>query len=409
MQLGWIDFSKSERSKILSVLDLLQESGTLDELGIAPVRDGFSNIFFPGTSTIQTRAKYFFIIPYILKDLERSNISNPSALRRSLDDKERKCGERLLKQTPNEIGIIGGRSLTQGHWVKRAPVEIYWNGLRQYRIFTFPHLTLAEYLRISTGMKKRKADLKMLGNRNDDAEENECDDKDAGSSGTVHFWNIPTYRENWMDNLTMDLTRAEAAFLKEQIIASHPDSMLGYILRSNMREILECDRFDSLSSLIERFPEHIRQDYHLAHQFSHFLYIIRVVYNMITSRQENQTANIEYEALHPSFSEAADVDLDKIILRLGLSLNVPLCKFLHSAKSHILADDFDSLCKCIKDREILLKGTGRAKTAHPGEFDPNAWFGGFFLDYRFSNALRIIRDIFESVVSAHAESESEPS
>ena len=27
MQLGWIDFSKSERSKILSVLDLLQESG----------------------------------------------------------------------------------------------------------------------------------------------------------------------------------------------------------------------------------------------------------------------------------------------------------------------------------------------------------------------------------------------
>ena len=35
MQLGWIDFSKSERSKVLSVLDLLQEKGTLDELGIA--------------------------------------------------------------------------------------------------------------------------------------------------------------------------------------------------------------------------------------------------------------------------------------------------------------------------------------------------------------------------------------
>ena len=64
MQLGWIDFSKSERSKILSVLDLLTEAGTLDELGIAPIRDGFANIFFPGTSTIQTRAKYFFIIPY---------------------------------------------------------------------------------------------------------------------------------------------------------------------------------------------------------------------------------------------------------------------------------------------------------------------------------------------------------
>ena len=33
MELGWIDFSKTERNKILSVLDLLSESGTLDELG----------------------------------------------------------------------------------------------------------------------------------------------------------------------------------------------------------------------------------------------------------------------------------------------------------------------------------------------------------------------------------------
>lgn len=48
MELGWIDFSKSERSKVLSVLDLLSESGTLDELGIAAVRDGFSTSSFRG-------------------------------------------------------------------------------------------------------------------------------------------------------------------------------------------------------------------------------------------------------------------------------------------------------------------------------------------------------------------------
>ena len=70
MQLGWIDFSKSERSKVLSVLELISERGTLDELGIASIRDGFADLFFPGTSTIQTRAKYFFIVriksPYII-------------------------------------------------------------------------------------------------------------------------------------------------------------------------------------------------------------------------------------------------------------------------------------------------------------------------------------------------------
>ena len=33
---------------------------------------------------------------------------------------------------------------------------------------------------------------------------------------------------------------------------------------------------------------------------------------------------------------------------------------------------------------------------HPGEFDPYVWYGGGALDYRFRNALVIIKDIFES-------------
>ncbi len=48
MPLGWIGFSKNERNKVLSVLDLLSESATLDELGIAPVRDGCPINFFLG-------------------------------------------------------------------------------------------------------------------------------------------------------------------------------------------------------------------------------------------------------------------------------------------------------------------------------------------------------------------------
>ena len=64
MQLGWIDFSKNERDKVLGVLDTLTEQGTLDELGISPIRDGFSDLFFPGTSTLHTHAKYFLLVPY---------------------------------------------------------------------------------------------------------------------------------------------------------------------------------------------------------------------------------------------------------------------------------------------------------------------------------------------------------
>ena len=71
MNLGWIDFSDSDRKKTMDVLRLFQEQGAVDELGIGVIRDGFANYFFPGTSTIQTRAKYFFIIPYAMMDTVR--------------------------------------------------------------------------------------------------------------------------------------------------------------------------------------------------------------------------------------------------------------------------------------------------------------------------------------------------
>ena len=58
MQLGWVDFSKADREKVLDVMNLLQEQGAVDEIGIGLIRDAFANYFFPGTSTVQTRAKY---------------------------------------------------------------------------------------------------------------------------------------------------------------------------------------------------------------------------------------------------------------------------------------------------------------------------------------------------------------
>lgn len=117
MPLGWIDFSKTERNKVLTVLDLLSENGTLDELGIATIRDGFSDLFFPGTSTIQTRAKYFFIVPYALRDLERSGETNSNQFLKALDDIERSCGEVFRENAADDLGIIGSRSLAGGNWV----------------------------------------------------------------------------------------------------------------------------------------------------------------------------------------------------------------------------------------------------------------------------------------------------
>lgn len=395
MQLGWIDFSKTERSKILSVLDLLSQDGTLDELGIAPIRDGFSNLFFPGTSTIQTRAKYFFIVPYALKELELNNETNPNKILKALDEMERHCGEIFLEQNSNEDGVIGKRSLQNGKWVKRSPADIYWAGLRKYGIFTGGNMSLTEYVRAFCVIKSQKTTLRNLGNRNDSAEENETDDKNAGDRFIMQFWKMPLYNEYWLENLSMQLTKSEGEFLKGQIIHNCPNTMISYILKNDMTKILDCQYFSDLGALMSEFPEHIQENYSLALAFSDFMYVIRTLYNIIVSDGYNQFANEEFESLKEEFVDRANIDVDHIMLEAGV-VKQDLKNFLKQMQVCMQNNDIEGMKKHIKDREILLKGANRAKTAHPGEFDPTVWIGGGELDYRFRNAKTIIRDIFES-------------
>ena len=258
MPLGWIDFSKTERNKVLSVLELLSEQGTLDELGIMPIRDGFSELFFPGTTTIQTRAKYFFIVPYALRDLELGKETNPARAMRELERIEQECGKQFLKNNRAMTGIIGARALANGSWVKQAPSSIYWAGLRKYGFFLNPNLTLSEYVRAICALKAEKKNTLTLGNRNDNADVDQ-DDQDAGSVAGIRFWDIPTYRYDWRDDLVMELTPEEGAFLKKKMIARYPDSMLAYVLENHVDEFFQFSSFQELDtspalSKAHRFP-----------------------------------------------------------------------------------------------------------------------------------------------------------
>jgi len=66
MQIGWVDFSERDRRTALDVIQMGAQQGTVDELGTGIISEAFSNYFFPGTSTIQTKAKYFslFLMPF---------------------------------------------------------------------------------------------------------------------------------------------------------------------------------------------------------------------------------------------------------------------------------------------------------------------------------------------------------
>lgn len=404
MQIGWIDFSKEERNKVLNVLDLLSEDGTLDELGIAPVRDGFANIFFPGTSTIQTRAKYFLIVPYALADLGRSNESKPQVILERLDAIEHSCGEILLKTS--EDGVIGKRSIASNHWVKRAPSEIYWAGIRKYGIFIGPTMSMPEYVRASCAMKDQKAMIKKLGNRRDNAEENDCDDLDSGGLFSTQFWKLPDYSCNkWQENLNIELTGSEAKFLKNQIVENCEDSMMAFILKNDRTDITELNGFDQIAdNLVSIFPEAMQQDYHHAKAFSDFLYGARIRYNVILSVGQNDSANKAWSIYESDMNNHAELDIQEIFFRL--KINNPLLKsFLLGIQTDMKTGNIESLDQRIIKRECQLKGPSRAKLMNAGEFDITKWIGGGHLDYRFGSAVTIINDIFkmEGVKNAEAD------
>ena len=101
MQLGWIDFSKEDGQKAFDVINLLSEQGAVDELGIGVIRDAFANYFFPVTSTIQTSAKYFLIVPYMLREAVDGRYGkDANRVLRAIDSAEKDCVIRLLEADP---------------------------------------------------------------------------------------------------------------------------------------------------------------------------------------------------------------------------------------------------------------------------------------------------------------------
>ena len=395
MKLGWIDFSKEERNKVLSVIDLLSEDDTLDELGISPIRDGFANVFFPGTSTIQTRAKYFLIVPYILSALEKNREANPGSILNMLDAQEKSCGE-LLLATKAE-GVIGSRALKSGYWVKRTPADIYWAGIRKYQIFTAGNLSLAEYIKASCALKNKKNTLKSLGKRDDSAEEFERDDADSGGIFATTFWKLPNYSLNWQDSLTMELTKTEAEFLKGRIISACPNSMLAYILENNLANITEIRDFNELATgAVNAFPENIRADYLMAKAFSDFLYCVRIRYNILLSKSKNEYALSEWERISKDIYTFAGVDIEGIFKRLHI-INPTLHSFLINIKAAMQNRKDEVLDELIFKRECQLKGQSRAKLSRAGEFSSDAWIGGGYLDYRYYRASVILSDIFRGL------------
>jgi hypothetical protein len=123
-EVAWIVGSLAERHAALELLDAETEAEPRDELGVGFLRDALAEAFFPGVTTLQTRAKYFLLVPAMYRAIERHRGRRTPAA-----DQLQRLEEALLKAlraSGDHDGVIG-RQRWLVPWT--PPSAIYWTGL----------------------------------------------------------------------------------------------------------------------------------------------------------------------------------------------------------------------------------------------------------------------------------------
>ena len=404
MQIGWIDFSKSDRDKVLGVIQLFAEQTAMDELGIGTVRDAFANIFFPGTSTIQTRAKYFFIVSYLLQEAGSGKVGmDVDKAMEWMHNKERVCCQKLVEDALSKgeslNGIIGHTALNSKAWIKRKPSDIYWNGVKTLGFFNskfslMQNLSQREYLARSLAMA-RTMDIKSFGRKRVDIED-DMDDTFSLGVGYNKFWNIPKVNPDWLNELCINLTADEAHFFRTAINSLYPNSVFCALLNSWDIGSKRLGFHEVMDKVIMQVDDNTRELLQLAKKFDIFVFSARACYNVIWSDSANIEAVEEWGKCSYHLSKIADIDLVHTMEMLKIHQPQTLRFLSKLQKAYKENADFEEVKKILIEREVEINGRSRAKLLKPSKTQTQ-WIGGKHLDYRSYNTCQLIIDIYNHV------------
>lgn len=394
---GWLDHSEHQRRQMLEIVDLFREKGTLDELGIGVIRDGLADHFFPGTSTLQTRARYLLFIPWIFLSLERAQT------RSNVFDARARAEQARLVQSlvrgGESVGVIG---ITARETILRPPSELYWTALRVLGIFRYGG-TFGSYLTSRDG--HYRADRTLL--KSDDGEILEASPS-AWHSG------LPAAPGDLLERTTFRLTRAEAEYLRERIVTEQRGSLYAAYVADDSRLDPVFAPWGHPAS--HRLPEQLRADLEIAELFSLVIQGAYLLYNVmladasvaqgLTARAPLPDRYREMLSLWRAQMTAHEDRLRRwspdLLWRLmadrGRPIAPPTRRFVDEwsriavTRRDALPEDPGAMA-LIRDRERQLKrglarlGSLRALENWGGESSPGR------LDYRWGNVKQQLQDI----------------
>lgn len=391
---SWLDYSARERRKMLDVIDLFGEQTTRDELGLGAIRDAFADLLFPGTSTIQTRARYFLFVTWMYLSLERKGVGSAQIARRARREEEALIAG--LLEGGEKGGVIGRRA---GKGLKRLPSSIYWQGLGVWGIRLFPGSQDQYHRRLD---RFHASPARM--DRNEDGEP-----LDGGRDRNWHL-GVPTAPEGFPGKATFDLTGEEAEYLRERVLARVPHTMLSFLL--DRGDPAEASDFPWQHPQFAELPPHVREQLDHARLFSEAMHGAALLYNLMLSEERGnedweggygdalRTWAAEIEARKAALSGWDIARFWQIVAAGGGRVTPPARAFVERWISLCLspggaesAARAQTPRRLVRERERSLKGTlARLENRRALELW-NGAAGAAALDYRWPNAHRIVTDI----------------
>lgn len=398
--LGWIDFSVEDRNRIGSVLDLLRPEGMVDELGIGTIRDAIAKQLFPGISTIQTRAKYFFIIPYILYDYQFAKPQHRKGKTplKFLEDQEYEVMWALAEKYNYEEGKgVIGISKRKPDKIVRRPSAIYWNGLYTYRFIDTKGLGAAAFLEQSSpGI----ASLLSSTQQGDDAF---GDDPDAEYENKFSI-KVP-FLTNWQQNLTLDLEKKEADFFRDRIMSIAKNKLIAALLQHHhLWEIFAVA--DSLRNFVQAaihspIEDELKKVLVIAHDFSHLMYGAHIAYNCLLQQKvfNNNCFKEDWqrwmETVQKNMLDYENFNPDAV-LSYSMTTRNTTRQFIRDWWQQVQLGFINPEAKdtLILQQEAIVKaGKARLKWNKTDDVKENVWTGLRHLEYRFTQARNILKDI----------------
>lgn len=395
--IAWIDFDDQDRRKMVEVLSLFRLRDTRDELGLSSIRDTFANLFFPGTSTIQTRARYFLFVPWLYLEYERRHVRSERVSRVLKADEIRLIEALTAAGEDGVIGAISGASL------QRFPSSIYWNGMERWGIRRFPG-SQSQYHRWLDRFYKHQRDRQRP------------EDGASLAEGIDANWdpNLPDPPETFPAGVDFDLTLEEAQYLRERLLLTQPESLLATLVE-------RCHSVDDVAFIwhhpeLALFPQDQQRSIAHAQKFSDAMQGAVLLYNLMLAQlkkdadliaEHHETFIAWWQGLDDRIGGLSNWSRDTF-WRLVRSerQNIPhqTARFvdrwldvLHSAQDLPDLSQYRSARDLIRRREVWLK---RGRSRFESRRHLEMWSGSSGLDpldYRWPISRQITNDILHGL------------